>query len=552
MTSLVLVIVLAVEVFGRPTPPSQAPIPPLAQVPAPVAAPEEIPVRRFPNQVKPAGDADVDVAPVLRVDAREFISGGAKNGVPGARDATEGIEFPRLLASVELGRSSRSPGALAFEQVGDEIRVQDRGGASGPLIGVIRIEPQRIRWQWSDEPDVVPADRVEAVAAALRGIRLEALLIEGQLCEVLFESSAVPEAPLPEAPDVAEEFIDALPLLKLDPFLPEVRGGDIESSEDVLYTPTVPVSELRLLVPSQDAAPDGVLPKQADKTTVEFWSEGAEGKPGHRVAELSVSSKGKLTWSWERLDQASNAAAIEAIQRMAQEMVVELSGSRGAKWRLRVAESLSSAPQLVQSGALSGGVAPSGAAPAGAAGPTPMQLELIKAIRAVEEEYRQQATAFSKARYRERQQAANARARQADEARKGRNRRQRHEEKHGWWDRDGRWHAPDGHMSRAEDDRQDGVIKGAPNAPRGAFGDGVDNWQNKMRAEVAAELAQDKDRYRTPIPLPSPLDQPEFADRAAKFAKERRGAIPDGRIVEMLDKLAKRIRDAQAAQPTVP
>jgi hypothetical protein len=298
--------------------------------------------------------------------------------------------------------------------------------------------------------------------------------------------------------------------------------GDIVSTECKMCRFSSPITSLKASV---DPSVEGFDLTQKSEKVIELSKKSSSGK---KTLLASIEAKPfEVVWKWNRVATKEFGDAVGAIQQSMSSMLVTAQTRKGATSVIGIAcPADADGPDADDDG---DGDMPPVQAPAPG-----NDSALGRAIRAAETAYRDEANAYSRKKAAERKKSYEAGERAQSAARQGRNRQQRYEEKNGWTDSEGRWHAPDGHMSRSKDDRLDGRAKARPGRT-GGLGALKGDWGVKMAQEVEQE------RQRNPaagkpetllVPSGDPLDCKQVAD----FIDDYRSLpIADERIRTMLD-----------------
>jgi hypothetical protein len=409
---------------------------------------------------------------------------------------------------------------------GPRVEFRDASDPKGALLASMEAVGRELQFQWAPVSAAERQGALSALDSMLPGMTVQVNGTQGAAWVLRVSEPAKP-APAP-APAAAPAVVEPDIMVESTQLRPRSDTlGDIVSTECKMCRFSSPITSLKASV---DPSVEGFDLTQKSEKVIELSKKSSSGK---KTLLASIEAKPfEVVWKWNRVATKEFGDAVGAIQQSMSSMLVTAQTRKGAPSVIGIAcPADADGPDADGPDADDDG---DGDMPPVQAPAPGNDSALGRAIRAAETAYRDEANIYSRQKAAERKKSYEASERAQNAARQGRNRQQRYEEKNGWTDSEGRWHAPDGHMSRSKDDRLDGRAKARPGRTGGP-GALKGDWGVKMAQEVAQE------RQRNPaagkpetllVPSGDPLDCKQVAD----FIDDYRSLpIADARIRAMLD-----------------
>jgi hypothetical protein len=479
------------------------------------------------KQLPPNSGRDGAVgASEVRVPARRFLglaTGASSRATTSDREAWDVGGAAESFDSFEIMGAGRIAGCN-FVRIGNAVAVYEMSDAGGVQVGSIVGEEGRLAWNWSEAKAPRDAGVVQKLVQALCGVELRAIFSGGITRQIRFIDDSEEVSPPQKAADSGTDSprggASPAPTIPRAPFRPDADPlGDIRQSVDSLIRLPSRVTSFSVITLDPAA---GVCLTQESPTEVVVSCKRQSGQM--QVLGSFTASDMTLSWNWRRIDARKFGASLGAFQDLVETMTIDITTADGTQSHcLEPDDSDGAGPVEELPGSRDDGKL------------TTEDRRLLQAIRVAEQQFSEEAAAWSRARQREIQSQRDAARRARDASRKARNAQQRYEEKYGWTDRYGNRHAGDGHTSRSQDDRKDGVRKARPG---GGVSGGIvlkGAWGALMASEVEAESSAKRsskdgewaDRMLSEAGLPD-------SERIRDFLGKWMGCVTDARIRKML------------------
>ena len=402
---------------------------------------------------------------------------------------------------------------------GPRVEFRDASDPKGALLASMEAVGRELQFQWAPVSAAERQGALSALDTMLSGMTVRVNETQGAAWVLRVSEPAKPAPGPAAAPAVVQPdiMVESTLLLPRSDTL-----GDIVSTECKMCRFSSPITSLKASV---DPAVEGFDLTQKSEKVIELSKKSSSGK---KTLLASIEAKPfEVVWKWNRVATKEFGDAVGAIQQSMSSMLVTAQTRKGAPSVIGIAcPDDADGPDADDD---ADGDMPPVQAPAPG-----NDSALGRAIRVAETAYRDEANIYSRRKAAERKKSYEAGVKADNAARQGRNRQQRYEEKNGWTDSEGRWHAPDGHMSRSKDDRLDGRTKARPGRTGGP-GALKGDWGVKMAQEVAQER-QSNPAAGKPEALLVPSGDPLDCKQVADFIDDYRSLpITDTRIRAMLD-----------------